>query len=366
VAPAAASPHLGAYEDFILCSKSLGPTTTRMSPSDLWAIAKKLKKEPEEFLHLSSSTRKGTAADLFWTSGGVLLLQDFFSDEDQKKFCSSRVEEQKKKKKKKEKMSFVFRGSRGDLESGLQNFMTARRNVVRSFVLSFSCCSVLYQAFLLSLSLVLVEESPMLLLKPELCLCLCLCLCISLLLSSQVFYQNLSIRAIDSKCWRWSTIFSLRFSCGLFQRNCEEILNLLQSFSRALKKKLPVQEGASFSGKEVTCTLNLVFSSVPAALLFFLQEFVFWACKGYLSIISGFLIMHTSLQWENRKIDMPFAHKERRNSSYVGLPHSLQCMCDWLTDSILTKVKFPCLRSGFSDRDSMAPVELWMQIQWHF
>jgi len=60
------------------------------------------------------------------------LLQDFFSDEDQKKFCSSRVEEQKKKKKKKkkkEKMSFVFRGSRGDLESGLQNFMTARRNV---------------------------------------------------------------------------------------------------------------------------------------------------------------------------------------------------------------------------------------------
>jgi hypothetical protein len=263
-------------------------------------------------------------------------------------------------------MSFVFRGSRGDLESGLQNFMTARRNVVRSFVLSFSCCSVLYQAFLLSLSLVLVEESPMLLLKPELCLCLCLCLCISLLLSSQVFYQNLSIRAIDSKCWQWSTIFSLRFSCGLFQRNCEEILNLLQSFSRALKKKLPVQEGASFSGKEVTCTLNLVFSSVPAALLFFLQEFVFWACKGYLSIISGFLIMHTSLQWENRKIDMPFAHKERRNSSYVGLPHSLQCMCDWLTDSILTKVKFPCLRSGFSDRDSMAPVELWMQIQWHF
>jgi hypothetical protein len=128
------------------------------------------------------------------------LLQDFFSDEDQKKFCSSRVEEQKKKKKKKEKMSFVFRGSRGDLESGLQNFMTARRNVVRSFVLSFSSCSVLYQAFLLSLSLVLVEESPMLLLKPELCLCLCLCLCISLLLSSQVFYQNLSIRAIDSKC----------------------------------------------------------------------------------------------------------------------------------------------------------------------
>jgi hypothetical protein len=131
VAPAGASPHLGAYEDFILRSKSLGPTTTRMSPSDLWAIAKKLKKEPEEFLHLSSSTRKGTAADLFWTSGGVLLLQDFFSDEDQKKFCSSRVEEQKKKKKKKkkEKMSFVFRGSRGDLESGLQNFMTARRNV---------------------------------------------------------------------------------------------------------------------------------------------------------------------------------------------------------------------------------------------
>jgi len=56
------------------------------------------------------------------------LLQNFFSDEDQKKFCSSRVEEQKKKKKK-EKMSFVFRGSRGDLESGLQNFMTARRSV---------------------------------------------------------------------------------------------------------------------------------------------------------------------------------------------------------------------------------------------
>ncbi len=207
----------------------------RMSPSDLWAIAKKLKKEQEEFLHLSSSTRKGTAADLFWTSGGVLLLQHFFSDEDQKKFCSSRVEEQKKK----EKMSFVFRGSRGDLESGLQNFMTARRTVVRSFVLSFSCCSILYQAFLWSLSLVLVEESPMLLLKPE--LCLCLCLCISLLLSSQVFYQNLPIRAIDSKCWRWSTIFCLRFSCGLFPRNCEEILNLLQSFSRALKKKLPLQ-----------------------------------------------------------------------------------------------------------------------------
>jgi hypothetical protein len=59
--------------------------------------------------------------------------------------------------------------------------------------------------------------------------------------SSQVFYQNLPIRAIDSKCWRWSTIFSLRFSCGLFQRNCEEIVNLLQSFSRALKKKLPLQ-----------------------------------------------------------------------------------------------------------------------------
>jgi hypothetical protein len=125
VAPAGASPHLSAYEDFILCSKYLGPTTMRMSPSDLWAIAKKLKKEQEEFLHLSSSTRKGTAADLFWTSGGLLLLQHFFSDEDQKKFCSSRVEEQKKK----EKMSFVFRGSRGDLESGLQNFMTARRTV---------------------------------------------------------------------------------------------------------------------------------------------------------------------------------------------------------------------------------------------
>jgi hypothetical protein len=106
------------------------------------------------------------------------LLQNFFSDEDQKKFCSSRVEEQKKKKKK-EKMSFVFRGSRGDLESGLQNFMTARRSVVRSFVLFFSCCSILYQAFLLSLSLVLVEESPMLLLKPELCLCLCLCISLS-------------------------------------------------------------------------------------------------------------------------------------------------------------------------------------------
>ncbi len=181
VAPAGASPHLGAYEDFILCSKSLGPTTTRMSPSDLWAIAKKLKKEPEEFLHLSSSTRKGTAADLFWTSGGVLLLQDFFSDEDQKKFCSSRVEEQKKKKKKKkEKMSFVFRGSRGDLESGLQNFMTARRNVVRSFVLSFSCCSVLYQAFLLSLSLVLVEESPMLLWSLN---SVCVCVCVSVSLS---------------------------------------------------------------------------------------------------------------------------------------------------------------------------------------
>ncbi len=208
-----------------------------MSPSDLWAIAKKLKKEPEEFFHLSSSTRKGTAADLFWTSGGVLLLHNFFSDEDQKKFCSSRVGEQKKKKKK-EKMSFVFRGSRGDLESGLQNFMTARRTVVRSLVLSFSC-SILYQAFFLSLSLVLVEESPMLLLKPE--LCLCLYLCISLLLSSQVFYQNLPIRGIDSKCWRWLTIFSLRFSCGLFQRNFEEILNLLQSFSRALKKKLPLQ-----------------------------------------------------------------------------------------------------------------------------
>jgi hypothetical protein len=144
-------------------------------------------------------TRKGTAADLFWTSGGVLLLQNFFSDEDQKKFCSSRVEEQKKKKKKKkkEKMSFVFRGSRGDLESGLQNFMTARRTVVRSSVLSFSCCSILHQAFLLSLSLVLVEESPMILLKPG--LCLCLYLCISLLLSSEVFYQNLSIRAINSK-----------------------------------------------------------------------------------------------------------------------------------------------------------------------
>jgi hypothetical protein len=110
------------------------------------------------------------------------LLQNFFSDEDQKKFCGSRVEEQKKKKKK-EKMSFVFRGSRGDLESGLQNFMTARRSVVRSFVLSFSCCSILYQAFLLSLSLVLVEESPMLLLKPELSLCLCISLSWTLLKS---------------------------------------------------------------------------------------------------------------------------------------------------------------------------------------
>ncbi len=155
----------------------------------------------------------------------------------------------------------------------------------------------------------------------------------------------------------------LRFVPEEFWRNPQLVTKLFKSF----------EEEAPASNKELhsleknwLAHLNLVFSSVPAALLFFLQEFVFWACKAYLSIISGFLIMHTSLQWENRKIDMPFAHKESWNSSYVGLPHSLQCVCDWLTDSILTKVKFSCLWSGFSDRDSMALVELWMQIQWHF